>query len=424
MTDLSPAEEAQDPSTSAQRLAELAASNPETQASIASHPNVYDDLLEWLHTYGTAEAKDAVDQKRGLTAAVEQTPTADQTADADQTKVLAGVGASDVPASVPEFFVSNTDAPTSGSPESDTPVVAVPASSAINPVSNKKYMTAIVLTIALGGYGADRFYLGRIGTGILKLVTAGCFGLWTVIDSIKIANGSLRAVDELELDGFREHNGRVRIVVGILAGIYFLLLAAMIGFVIWMFAALSSASGGYTSSSSDYSDDYGSSDSTAVDDGTYQDTDDGYSSDEDEFADDGEYSDGAVGDESGVQDEVPDTVVDDDTGSDDPLLAAATQYCPESYEAQAYGETQSAFFVICTDGFDLVYYGESYRLGTGITLPAYESGDGYEATNYDDGVTTLYSASEYSLTITNQNTGNVALDETVTTWAEDKNAGY
>jgi TM2 domain-containing membrane protein YozV len=51
----------------------------------------------------------------------------------------------------------------------------------------KKWIVALLLSILLGGLGVDRFYMGYIGTGILKLITLGGFGIWALIDIILIA---------------------------------------------------------------------------------------------------------------------------------------------------------------------------------------------------------------------------------------------
>ncbi|MGO4493354.1 TM2 domain-containing protein, partial [Arthrobacter sp. 2YAF22_2] len=48
----------------------------------------------------------------------------------------------------------------------------------------KSFLTTWLLALLLGALGADRFYLGKVGTGILKLVTLGGFGIWALIDII------------------------------------------------------------------------------------------------------------------------------------------------------------------------------------------------------------------------------------------------
>lgn len=53
--------------------------------------------------------------------------------------------------------------------------------------SDKDYMTALLLSIFLGGLGIDRFYLGYTGLGIAKLLTLGGCGIWHLIDLILIA---------------------------------------------------------------------------------------------------------------------------------------------------------------------------------------------------------------------------------------------
>ena len=50
----------------------------------------------------------------------------------------------------------------------------------------KSKTTTLILAIFLGGLGVDRFYVGKIGTGILKLLTAAGFGIWWLIDIILI----------------------------------------------------------------------------------------------------------------------------------------------------------------------------------------------------------------------------------------------
>ena len=63
----------------------------------------------------------------------------------------------------------------------------------------KSKTTAIILSILLGELGVDRFYLGYTGLGILKLITAGGFGIWWLIDLILIITGKLTAKDGSEL---------------------------------------------------------------------------------------------------------------------------------------------------------------------------------------------------------------------------------
>lgn len=62
----------------------------------------------------------------------------------------------------------------------------------------KSKVVALILSIFLGELGIDRFYLGYIGTGILKLITCGGFGIWWLIDLIMIATGKLKPKDSSE----------------------------------------------------------------------------------------------------------------------------------------------------------------------------------------------------------------------------------
>ena len=58
--------------------------------------------------------------------------------------------------------------------------------------SNKSKTVALLLCIFLGGLGVHRFYVGKIGTGIVWMLTGGVFGIGWIVDIIQIALGNFK----------------------------------------------------------------------------------------------------------------------------------------------------------------------------------------------------------------------------------------
>ena len=66
------------------------------------------------------------------------------------------------------------------------------ASSAQGAANNKSQLTALLLSIFVGWLGIHRYYLGYIWQGVVQTLTFGVFGIWTLIDLIRIATGDLQ----------------------------------------------------------------------------------------------------------------------------------------------------------------------------------------------------------------------------------------
>ena len=58
--------------------------------------------------------------------------------------------------------------------------------------SNKDFITTLLLCFFLGGFGVHRFYVGKVGTGLLQLFTFGGFGVWAIIDLVTICCGKFK----------------------------------------------------------------------------------------------------------------------------------------------------------------------------------------------------------------------------------------
>ena len=63
------------------------------------------------------------------------------------------------------------------------------------PPSSKSRGIATALAATLGVFGVHRFYVGKVGTGLLMLLTGGGMGIWYVYDVIIVASGAFRDAD-------------------------------------------------------------------------------------------------------------------------------------------------------------------------------------------------------------------------------------
>jgi TM2 domain-containing membrane protein YozV len=62
-------------------------------------------------------------------------------------------------------------------------------------VSSKSRLTTTLLCVLPAWFfvnGVHRFYLGKIGTGILMLLTLGGLGIWTIIDFVFAVSGTMK----------------------------------------------------------------------------------------------------------------------------------------------------------------------------------------------------------------------------------------
>lgn len=50
-----------------------------------------------------------------------------------------------------------------------------------------EWVPVLVMSAVFGQLGVDRFMMGKVGTGILKLITLGGFGFWWIADLILIS---------------------------------------------------------------------------------------------------------------------------------------------------------------------------------------------------------------------------------------------
>ena len=90
--------------------------------------------------------------------------------------------------------------------------------------SDKKRLTALLLCIFLGPFGAHRFYVGRFISGFLMLLSFGGLGIWIFLDLLRIIFGRFRDEEGLKLKTWSDKNPVPKILfsfIFILGSFYF-----------------------------------------------------------------------------------------------------------------------------------------------------------------------------------------------------------
>ncbi len=67
------------------------------------------------------------------------------------------------------------------------------------PVSKRKILPALLLCFFFGIFGTHRFYVGKVNSGILMMLTLGGLGFWVVIDMIVLVLGRFTDIEGAEL---------------------------------------------------------------------------------------------------------------------------------------------------------------------------------------------------------------------------------
>jgi TM2 domain-containing membrane protein YozV len=113
----------------------------------------------------------------------------------------------------------------------------------VEPEKGKSFMVTFLLSLFLGLLGADRFYLGEVGMGIFKLLTAGGLGVWYVVDLFNILTNNKKDKNGAKLRGYKKHLPMALSILG--AWILFLVFLVVFDALVFRHRASSAYTGFY-----------------------------------------------------------------------------------------------------------------------------------------------------------------------------------
>jgi len=97
-------------------------------------------------------------------------------------------------------------------PQPTTPIVVVKKSP-----RQRHFLAAFFISFFWGVFGVDRMYMGYWGLGILKLISAGGFGIWVIVDLYLIMGGYMRDKQGREMLQIAEYKKFARDTIVILS---------------------------------------------------------------------------------------------------------------------------------------------------------------------------------------------------------------